>query len=231
MEKTDSCTRQGWRGIFTSQWRAAILMLHGGSDVVPSLLGHCKGHSVRSWLTLYTGREEMGLSCYRGGSGWLLGIIFFLEKSSKAVAQLPREWWGHHPWRCSRAMEMWHWWMRLWAWCDGLWLDLVILEVFSSISDSMIHQVVLEKASRVLWGGGDVRRTAWFHSNSLQKCSSPPCHHRNNGVTCMLSSQSASRSVQTPSNGCSCGVLQGQISLMLWSAPKNQNNNMFHSSD
>jgi len=28
--------------------------------------------------------------------------------SGVALTQLPREWWGHRPWRCSRAMGMWH---------------------------------------------------------------------------------------------------------------------------
>jgi len=43
----------------------------------------------------------------RGGSIWALER-FCLRKSSDAVAQQPR-WGGHHPWRCSRAVEMWHW--------------------------------------------------------------------------------------------------------------------------
>jgi len=38
----------------------------------------------------------------------MLGGDFPLQKGGQALAQLPREWWGHHPWRCSRTMEMWH---------------------------------------------------------------------------------------------------------------------------
>jgi len=53
------------------------------------------------------------------------GFCFRLDvrkhfQSGDAVAQLPREWWGHHPWRGSGTMEMctegcgWSaWWGRL----------------------------------------------------------------------------------------------------------------------
>ena len=34
---------------------------------------------------------------------------FLLRKHGWALAQLPMEWWSHHPWRCSGKEEMWHW--------------------------------------------------------------------------------------------------------------------------
>lgn len=43
----------------------------------------------------------------------------------------------------------------------------------------------------------DVGRVAWFHCSSLQRCSSPPCHHQNNGATSVISLQNATKPVQT----------------------------------
>ena len=60
--------------------------------------------------------------------------------------ELPREWWGHRPWRCSRAMEMWHW---------GTW--------------------AVGMVGRAGVGHGDLRvlfQHEWFHdfSGELSKC-------------------------------------------------------------
>jgi len=41
-------------------------------------------------------------------SGWTLEKSL-PRKRGETVAQLLREWWSHHPWRCSTALEMWHW--------------------------------------------------------------------------------------------------------------------------
>jgi len=41
----------------------------------------------------------------------------FFSENSWVLAQLPRERWSQHPWRCSGTMEMWHW---------GMWsVDMV----------------------------------------------------------------------------------------------------------
>ena len=43
----------------------------------------------------------------------------------------PGKWWSHHPWRCPRTMDMWHW--EMWSEDTvgvGQWLDLMVLEVF-----------------------------------------------------------------------------------------------------
>ena len=45
--------------------------------------------------------------------------LFLPGKSGDAVAELLREWWSQCPWRCSRAVEMWHW---------GMW-SLVVMGV------------------------------------------------------------------------------------------------------
>ena len=46
------------------------------------------------------------------------------------------------PWRCSTTMEMWQWGMWLWAWWGGLGLDLVVIEFFSNLNDSVTISVV-----------------------------------------------------------------------------------------
>ena len=51
----------------------------------------------------------------------------------------PGRWCSHRPWRCFRAVWMWHW----GTWSVGMvgmgwWLDQMILEVFSSPTDSTV---------------------------------------------------------------------------------------------
>ena len=63
---------------------------------------------------------------------------FLLPKSGQAVAQLPREWWSHHPLWCFRTrgdvaqrdVVSGH---------GGGELGLVTLEVFSNLNDSVIQ--------------------------------------------------------------------------------------------
>ena len=58
---------------------------------------------------------------------------FLLPKSSEAVAQLPREWWGHRPWRCSGTIDVALRYVGSGHDGDGLGLDLVISVVCSTI--------------------------------------------------------------------------------------------------
>jgi len=50
----------------------------------------------------------MASSCARGGSDWILRKIYS-PKSGGTLAQAAQGGDGvHHPWRCSRAVEMWY---------------------------------------------------------------------------------------------------------------------------
>ena len=67
------------------------------------------------------------------------GKKFFSERVMRHWHRLHREGGIYCPWRCSRTMEMWHRGMWLLGTVGmGWWLDMVILEVFSIIKDSMI---------------------------------------------------------------------------------------------
>ena len=63
----------------------------------------------------------------------------FLKKWSSNGIGCPWGWWSHCSWRCSRTVEMWHWAMGLVGMVEMGWqLDLMILRVFSNLSDCMI---------------------------------------------------------------------------------------------
>ena len=53
-------------------------------------------------------RQVMALRCPRGGSGQILGSISSLKEWSGIGTGCPGRWWSPCPWRCSRAVEMWH---------------------------------------------------------------------------------------------------------------------------
>ena len=54
------------------------------------------------------GQEGMALSCAKGDSGWILGKISLPKEWCCSGTGCPGRWWSHHPWRCSRAVWMWH---------------------------------------------------------------------------------------------------------------------------
>ena len=53
------------------------------------------------------GQEVTPLSCTRRGSGWLSGNIFSKIEWQCIARGCPGRWGNHHPWRCSRTMEIW----------------------------------------------------------------------------------------------------------------------------
>jgi len=53
------------------------------------------------------GQEEMASSCVRGGSGWRLGEISFLQEWSGLGPGCPGQWGSPHPWRGSKHVWMW----------------------------------------------------------------------------------------------------------------------------
>jgi len=79
----------------------------------------------------------MASSNIRGGLGWIIGKISFLKEWSDIGKGCPGKWLSHHPWRCRKndgtsghglaGMVALRW-----------WLDLMILEVFSNLNNSMI---------------------------------------------------------------------------------------------
>jgi len=103
-----------------------------------SLKGGCSevGVGLSSQVTV-TGQELiMALICVRGGSGWVLGKTTPQKERWGIGTGCPGTWWRHHPWRCSKTMEVWYWGTGLAQMVGmGWWLDLV---AFSSLNDSMI---------------------------------------------------------------------------------------------
>ena len=66
--------------------------------------------------------------------------------------RLPREWWGNHPWRCSKRGETWHWGTQSEG--MGWWMDLKILVGFSNLNDSMVKftRTELSQSYKVVFG-------------------------------------------------------------------------------
>jgi len=57
----------------------------------------------------------------KGGSGWILGRTSPKGWSGSGTG-CPGEWWSHHPWGCSRTMEMWYWVTWLVGSISGRWM-------------------------------------------------------------------------------------------------------------
>ena len=66
-----------------------------------------------------------------------LGKMSSRKECSRIGICCPGRWWSHRPWRCPRAMEMWHWGdMVSGHGGDGLRLDWVILAISSDLNNS-----------------------------------------------------------------------------------------------
>jgi len=63
---------------------------------------------------------------------------FFSQRVARCWNGCPGRWWSHHPWRCSRNVQMLYWGFSGEILMVGGWLDWVILEAFSNLGDSMI---------------------------------------------------------------------------------------------
>ena len=132
-----------WRaGLVRSSWGnwGCLAWRRGGwGETLP--LSTTRWVLVSSPKSLVIGQEEMASSCVRGGLGWILGKILYW-KSGQALEQaaqggdgvtIPggvqntcsRGTWG----QCFRGMVVLGW-----------RLDLMILEVFSNLNDSMKQQ-------------------------------------------------------------------------------------------
>ena len=55
------------------------------------------------------GWEGMALCCTWRGSSWLLWRIPSQKELSGTGMGCPWRQWSHHPWRCSRNIQMWRW--------------------------------------------------------------------------------------------------------------------------
>ena len=65
----------------------------------------CKGGSVSA----FGNGDRMGgdgLELHHGMVRLGIRNNFFFETAVMQWHSCPRRWWGHHPWRCSRTMEM-----------------------------------------------------------------------------------------------------------------------------
>ena len=84
---------------------------------------------------------------------WGIREWAFIDFCQEVCLWVVREcwWWSHHPWRCSRAVWMWHW----GTWSVGMvgtgwWLDYMILVVFSNFNYSIILWLTSASCSRAL---------------------------------------------------------------------------------
>jgi len=68
-----------------------------------------------------------------------LSIISSQKEPSGSGTGCPGRCWSHRPWRYSRNVEMWHWGMCLVGMGGMGWrLDVMILDVFSNLNESVI---------------------------------------------------------------------------------------------
>ena len=90
---------------------------------------------VRShWSDKISGKSSEGqMKDFCGtnrASDWTLGLISSQQEQWGNGTGCPVRWRSHRPWRCSRAVWMWHWGMQALGMVGvGWWLDQVILEV------------------------------------------------------------------------------------------------------
>ena len=107
---------------------------------------------------------------------------FFSVRVLMQWHRLPREWWGNHPWRCSKRGETWHWGTQSEG--MGWWMDLKILVGFSNLNDSMVKftRTELSQSYKVVFGRckkkyQDYANEGNFYSKRAQQTSLNCCHH------------------------------------------------------
>ena len=102
------------------EWR---LEWDGGRPLLPRNCNRMRGNG----LILYQEKVSLGIK-----------ENVFSERAVLQWHSCPGKWWGHHPWRCSGIVEMWHW--GMWAVGTVRWAGVGLgdSELFSSLSDSMI---------------------------------------------------------------------------------------------
>jgi len=68
------------------------------------LKGGCSEVGVGLFSQLFSDR----MSCVRGYLDCTLGKISLLKEWSSIGPGCPGNWWTHHPWRCSKNLQTWH---------------------------------------------------------------------------------------------------------------------------
>jgi len=104
-----------------SPWESHLLSLRSSSPcpVVAGLFSHITSHSMRGdGLKLHQGRFRLDFKKNSSQKEW-----------SGTGTGCPGRWWSHHPWRCLRTVEMWHWGTWL-VGIMGLQFDWMILMIF-----------------------------------------------------------------------------------------------------
>lgn len=86
--------------------------------------------------TLGQGQVTFPFLLHHKDTGWIFGKKSKLKRRLNAGPGRPGQWWNHHPWKCPKNGSVWHFGMGL-VGC-GQRLDFVILEVFSSLNNSII---------------------------------------------------------------------------------------------
>jgi len=118
----------------------------------------------------------------------------------------PGRWWGHHPWRCSRTMEMWHWgtWSVGMVGWVGVGLDhlrgLFQLQCFYDSMNFIYRKPFLELTWKLPIYLSEVSFSfaPWPVLSQWQSCSSQLCGcwtgiHPGNPMTCSQNDSSSLR--------------------------------------
>ena len=125
-------------------------------------------------------------------------------------------WWSLHPWRCSRTVELWHW--GTWAVGTvrvGWQLDLVILEVFSDLNDTMtvwVYDFIHGMISSQWWQSLHPRSWGWELPVNPACCYShwdALCLQPGTAVRTSLAVMSHSSCLEKPQLGSSCAMGDG----------------------
>jgi len=77
------------------------------------------GSNPHLWVLSISHRGGNKAVCAGMGISWMQArslTVPVSERVDRIGTDCPGRWWGHHPWRCSRTVEMWH----LGTWLEGI---------------------------------------------------------------------------------------------------------------
>jgi len=123
----------GWFNLEQKRLRGDLITPHNSRKEVVARWGLC------SQVTAL-GREVTASHCTRRGPDWILGTISSQEWWCTGTG-CPGRWWSHHPWRCSRNIEVWYW---------GMWWRWVEVGLDDLGGHRIIDSVRLDKTSKVI---------------------------------------------------------------------------------
>jgi len=112
---------------FASFWRQSLEVSQGKSE---------NKWTLALVVLLLPEQEVMASSCSMGGSDWILGRVYSPTEWSGTGTGCPGWWYSHVSGRAQEPCRCGTEGCGQWAWWDGS--ELVLLEVFSSLDDSML---------------------------------------------------------------------------------------------